>query len=110
MNDAVAIAHAGGNAHGKAIPRGKADIGLNGQIDADGENKQPEGGFQYFFYHLHFCLHHISPVNARAACLFFCGKRKTFVCFCRSIYFNTSQTAFQYQLPQKRMIHEGAFQ
>ena len=110
MDDAITHAYPIGRAHRKAVPWRQPNISLNGQEHADGKDKQPEGGFQYFFYHLYFCLHRISPVNARPACLFFCGKGRVFAFVCRSVYFNTLQTAFQYQLTQERVVHEGAFQ
>lgn len=52
MDDAIAEPYVIGNTHGKAIPRSKADICLNGQIDAEGKEEQPEGGFTDLFYHL----------------------------------------------------------
>lgn len=45
MDDAVAEPDMGGGAHGEAIPRGQADIRLNGQIYPAGKEEQPEGRF-----------------------------------------------------------------
>ena len=61
MDDAVTITDPSGNTHGKTVPWCQTDICLYGQIDADGEDKQPQSGFQYFFYDVCFRLHKSAP-------------------------------------------------
>ncbi len=113
MDDAIAQPYVGGGARGKAIPRGKADIRLNGQIYAEGKEKQPEGRFKNLFYHLYrLVLHGFSPVVwvcPPFAGLFFC---KMWCCAFLGglVDLDAADAAFHDHLSEKGVIHKGTFQ
>ena len=65
MDDAITHPYPIGCTHGETVPRCQTDIRFYGQIYANGKDKEPEGGFQYFLYHLCFRLHKNTPVLIR---------------------------------------------